>query len=69
MGRLGARTAISSVSGPTSGVDVYLVDSDVISEIRKGEKADPGVRAFFRSRLASQSREVFGAARLRKAPL
>jgi toxin FitB len=26
---------------------VYLVDTDVISEIRKGDKANPGVRAFF----------------------
>jgi toxin FitB len=26
---------------------VYLVDTDVISEIRKGEKANAGVRAFF----------------------
>ncbi len=26
---------------------MYLVDTDVISEIRKGEKANPGVRAFF----------------------
>jgi hypothetical protein len=28
---------------------VYLVDTNVISEARKGEKAHPGVRAFFRS--------------------
>jgi toxin FitB len=28
---------------------VYLVDTDVISEIRKGEKANSGVRAFFES--------------------
>jgi predicted nucleic acid-binding protein len=28
---------------------VYLADTDVISEIRKGEKANPGVRAFFES--------------------
>jgi len=26
---------------------MYLVDTDVISEIRKGEKADDGVREFF----------------------
>ena len=26
---------------------MYLVDTDVISEIRKGEKADAGVREFF----------------------
>ena len=28
---------------------MYLVDTDVISEIRKGEKANPGVREFFES--------------------
>ena len=38
---------ISDASRPTTGVDMYLVDTDVISEIRKGEKANPGVRAFF----------------------
>jgi predicted nucleic acid-binding protein len=27
---------------------VYLIDTDVISESRKGVKANPGVRAFFR---------------------
>jgi predicted nucleic acid-binding protein len=27
---------------------MYLVDTDVISEARKGEKANPGVRQFFR---------------------
>lgn len=26
---------------------MYLVDTDVISEARKGEKANPGVKAFF----------------------
>jgi len=26
---------------------VYLVDTDVISEARKGERANPGVKAFF----------------------
>lgn len=28
---------------------MYLVDTDVLSEARKGEKANGGVRAFFRS--------------------
>ena len=27
---------------------MYLIDTDVISEARKGDKANPGVRAFFR---------------------
>ena len=27
---------------------MYLVDTDVISESRKGTRANPGVRAFFR---------------------
>jgi toxin FitB len=34
---------------------MFLVDTDVISEIRKGDKANPGVRAFF----ADTSRESF----------
>jgi predicted nucleic acid-binding protein len=29
-------------------LNVYLVDTDVISEVRKGAKANTGVRAFFR---------------------
>jgi predicted nucleic acid-binding protein len=33
---------------------MYLLDTDVISEIRKGEKANPGVQVFF----ASASREA-----------
>ena len=33
---------------------MYLLDTDVISEIRKGENADPGVREFF----ARASREA-----------
>jgi len=32
---------------------MYLLDTDVISEIRKGDNANPGVRAFF----ADASRE------------
>ena len=44
---MSAKTVISDASRPTTGVDMYLVDTDVISEIRKGDKADPGVRAFF----------------------
>ena len=34
---------------------MYLVDTDVISEIRKREKADPGVAAFFRQAVADDS--------------
>jgi predicted nucleic acid-binding protein len=30
---------------------VYLVDTDVISEARKGEKGNPGVKAFFHDTL------------------
>jgi predicted nucleic acid-binding protein len=26
---------------------MYLIDTNVISEARKGSRADPGVRAFF----------------------
>jgi toxin FitB len=44
---------ISDAGRPINGVDMFLVDTDVISEIRKGDKANPGVRAFF----ADTSRE------------
>ncbi len=30
---------------------MYLIDTNVISEVRKGRKADSGVRAFFNDRL------------------
>jgi predicted nucleic acid-binding protein len=33
---------------------MYLVDTDVISEARKGDKANPGVRAFFGSAVAAR---------------
>jgi toxin FitB len=49
-----ARTATLFASRTIGEVDVYLVDTDVISEIRKGEKANPGVRGFF----ATASREA-----------
>lgn len=35
---------------------MFLVDTDVISEARKGERADPGVRRFFASPAAGPSR-------------
>ncbi len=38
---------ISNASRATNGVEMYLLDTDVISEIRKGDTANPGVRAFF----------------------
>jgi predicted nucleic acid-binding protein len=38
---------ISSANRATGGADVYLLDTDVISEIRKGDKANSGVQAFF----------------------
>jgi toxin FitB len=44
---MSAKTVISSANRATSGVDVYLLDTDVISEIRKGDKANSGVQAFF----------------------
>jgi predicted nucleic acid-binding protein len=34
---------------------VYLIDTDVVSEIRKREKADPGVVAFFRKAVAGNT--------------
>lgn len=42
-----AKMAISFASSAIVGTDMYLVDTDIISEARKGEKADPGVREFF----------------------
>ena len=33
---------------------MYLVDTDVLSEARKGDLADPGVRAFFREAHAAR---------------
>src|SRR5215469_8278328 len=42
-----AKTRISLASRWTAEADMYLVDTDVISEARKREKANPGVRAFF----------------------
>ncbi len=37
---------------------MYLIDTNVISEIRKGKQADPGVQAFFKE-IASNSTEVY----------
>jgi predicted nucleic acid-binding protein len=34
---------------------VYLVDTDVISEVRKGAKANAGVQAFFRDAVKSNA--------------
>ncbi len=44
---MSARTAISGASRVIGAADVYLIDTDIISEIRKGDQANPGVRAFF----------------------
>jgi predicted nucleic acid-binding protein len=38
---------ISAVTSRIVGADVYLLDTDVISEIRKGPNANLGVRKFF----------------------
>ena len=38
---------------------MYLVDTDVISEARKGDKADAGVRAFFHASAAGDFREIY----------
>jgi toxin FitB len=38
---------ISGARNPTNVVEMFLVGTDVISEIRKGEKANNGVRVFF----------------------
>ena len=44
---MSATTPISLGSRRIAGASVYLVDTDVISEARKGERANRGVRAFF----------------------
>src|ERR1700722_839648 len=41
------RTATSVACRATATADMYLVDTGVISEIRKGKKANAGVQAFF----------------------
>lgn len=47
---MSAWTPTSSASKPTAGPErVYLLDTDVISELRKGDAANAGVRAFFKS--------------------
>ena len=35
---------------------MYLLDTNVISEIRKGERANAGVRAFFQQAIANQEK-------------
>jgi predicted nucleic acid-binding protein len=41
------KTATSYASNATGATDMYLVDTDVISEARKGARANRGVREFF----------------------
>src|SRR5215469_15429163 len=53
-----ARTRISRASRWTEGADVYLVDTDVISEARKGNQGNAGVRAFF-SQVTQQGAELY----------
>jgi len=45
---MSARTRISFASSRTVGDNMYLIDTDVISESRKADKANAGVRAFFK---------------------
>lgn len=47
-------TRTSRACVPASGRAVYLIDTNVVSEIRKGHKADAGVRKFFADVAASQ---------------
>jgi predicted nucleic acid-binding protein len=49
-----AKTATSLAISAITERDMYLVDTDVISEIRKGDRAHAGVREFF----ATVSREA-----------
>ena len=41
---MSARMRILGASNPTAEAEVYLIDTDVISEARRGEKANAGVR-------------------------
>jgi predicted nucleic acid-binding protein len=44
---MSAKTRISLATRWIAEADMYLVDTDVISEARKGEQTNPGVREFF----------------------
>jgi len=44
---------ISNVGNPPRTRNVYLIDTNVISEARKGAKTNPGVAGFFKQILAS----------------
>ena len=44
---MSAKTTISRASSLIGGANVYLLDTDVVSELRKGESANRGVREFF----------------------
>jgi len=46
---------ISNALTTTAAVPVYLIDTNVISELRKGAKADAGVRRFFERAIAEAS--------------
>ena len=62
-----ARTAISYENKPTNEVDMYLIDTDVISEIRKGDNK-PGRPGFFRRRESPINRSLsVGSPRDRRA--
>ena len=49
------KTVISPGNRPTRGVRVYLVDTDVISEARRGEGGNEGVQSFFAQAARSQA--------------
>src|SRR5271165_6929776 len=56
--RRSAWTRISSGSRPAGTRTVYLIDTNVISEARKGDRANPGVVAFIKE-LALSGELVF----------
>jgi hypothetical protein len=62
-------TTISRDSLREWSAAMYLVDTNVISEARKGSRANPGVRAFF-SAASEQDQPLFLASisRLRRSP-
>jgi predicted nucleic acid-binding protein len=52
------RTRISLAGRRIAEADMYLVDTDVISEARKRDRTNPGVRAFF-ARAREEATELY----------
>lgn len=55
---MSVKTRILHASRRTVDADMYLVDTDAISEARKREKSNAGVRAFFK-RAKEEATELY----------